>query len=202
MCATKRESFEKITNNFFEIKSDGGFWDINLGDFANLLLALTTVVLSIYVFIYQRSKDRSDQKLMVGQIKSSVKLEMYKILILEPNVENLHNFFQSIQNSLNTLQNIQISNALMNQFQTILDTSCNDFEGNFIELLNGIDPNFQSNILEVMDTFRDGISDQLANATIGAQVNYSDFQNCYNEFKSNFISALYNFENLDLPTID
>jgi hypothetical protein len=201
MCCCHKEITEKVTKYIIECNSSDGFWDVKLGDVANIAIALITVGLGFYVFVYQRKKDKKDQEIIIKQVRSSAKLEMFKILIIEPNVNNLHAFFQNIEQSIQALNNVSINPALINQAQTNLDTHCNSFENSFIELLDGIDHQFYLNMLNTIDTMRDGISTEIANLPAGVNGDITNIETLFFDFKSDFISRLYNFNNLEIDEL-
>lgn len=198
MCCCHKEITEKVTKYIVECNSSDGFWDVKLGDVANITLAVVTVALSIYVFVYQRKKDKKDHATIINQMKSSIRLEMYKLLIVEPNVNNIHDFFQNVNRAFQILNNVSITQGLINAAQSSMDTHCNDFEENFLELLDGVDKNFYNKMLGLLDKFRDEISNELNELQIGSVNNVTNFEDLYYSFKTDFISGLYNFNNLDL----
>lgn len=197
MCCCHKNISEKVTKFVIESSNSNDFFDINLGDVANIFIATITVGLGIYVFVYQRKKDRKDQEIILSQIKSATKLEMFKLLIIEPNVNNLHTFFTNLNSSFQTLKGARINSVLINQAQTDLDTHCNDFEESFIKLLDGIDHQFYLSVIATMDVLRDGVSVQISNLPINSLGDISNIEDLFFEFKTNFIKSLYNFNSIE-----
>lgn len=169
------------------------FWDIGIGDAANVATAVISLLLAFYIFVYQRRKDNKDQLSIINQIKSSTKLEMFKLLIIEPHVDTIHVFFRSISKEYQRLNGIQVSHDLKTEISAKLDVEFNQFESDVIESFKGIDAAFYNKMLGLLDAVRDGISAEIDGAPINDIGEVIKIDSLFTDFKAEFISALYNF---------
>jgi hypothetical protein len=194
----QKDNTGKAIKILVECKSSDGFWDVSLGDVANILIALISVGLGYYVFVYQRKKDKRDRQNLISQIKTSTKLEMFKLLIIEPNVDNIHVFFQTINTTFQGISNVIVTSELKTKIIAELDNSFNDFESNLILLFYGIDQNFYSEMIEIIDTMRDETSKEINNLPLTTLGDISAIELLFIDFKAKFISGIYNFHYIEI----
>jgi hypothetical protein len=196
MCCCCKNITEKVSKYIVEFNSPSSFLDVKIGDIANILIAVLTIGLSFYVFVYQRKKDKADQLNFLQQSILSTRLEMYKILIIEPNISNLYTLIDSISATIQTLNGVTITPAIKTSTINTLDISFNDFESKFIDLLGAINSNHYNQMLNLYDIMRDDISDRINQLPNTAISPLDDISNSFSINKNNFINAIYKFDNV------
>lgn len=58
--------------------NNSNFWDLTIHDVSSLIIAIINILLLLYIFVYQREKDRKARKLTIDQVHADSKLEWFK----------------------------------------------------------------------------------------------------------------------------
>lgn len=56
----------------------------------SIIIALFDLAIAAYFIFYQIGKDKSDRKIFAENVNINTRLEFFKILVLEPNIEYIY----------------------------------------------------------------------------------------------------------------
>lgn len=162
----------------------------------NIIIAILTLLLAFYIFIYQKRQDNRNEIEVQRQSEKNIKLGWFKEIIIQPRIQSVFDFYENINcirekidsNDLNEDEKIRIINYIKEQ-QSILRKS-------FLDLIQCINANlyneFKSNIDELTDKLTIAISnDELKlnnERTYNREIHYH-IQISYNDF----LSKIFNY---------
>lgn len=109
----------------------------SLNDIGTLVIAIINVILIIYIFTYQREKDKNDRRLIIRQVNLNVKADWFKSLILEPNISFLHEFYKNMRALFEDYTGAQKSldsSVIIRE----LNQNCNNIEFRFLTILGSV----------------------------------------------------------------
>jgi hypothetical protein len=165
------------------------FLDFTISDIANVIMAIINVILLFYIFIYQKQKDIQDHRTLVDQIQLSTKSDWFKLVILEPNVKTLHDYFSSI---ISTVKTVSPKNTPDEKIMIIrkIEEESNNFELKFLSLLGSVNQDLENSCIRVIDKLREDTiqnisSDNITDSNILVRLTTSK--------ERDIISILYNF---------
>lgn len=164
-----------------EIKN---FWDFSLNELLTLILAVVNIIFVIYVTIFQRNKDKRDRLLIINQIKYNTKLEWFKLLLIEPNIDKIYKFFQNVYDQLALYKSTSDKDSLSVNINSLF----NDFENNFLSLLSTVSSDFETSNTEIIDELRDFIFN-----SVDSQTKIKIIEDQVFSSRNSLINSLYNF---------
>lgn len=126
---------------------------------SNIIFASATLALTFYVFVYQREKDKHNNK-----------LQWFKDLIIEPHKEYIHKFFSEFIEEAGHLKDYQLTDTIKINVIDSLKSKSASFRRNFIVLLGSVDQELERDILNSIDN----LVDLITRATFDANYNLSD----------------------------
>ena len=68
----------------------------DISKISNIIIAVLTLFLGFYVFIYQRKKDKQNDIESIANHKKNIRIKWFKDLIIEPKIELLFQFYDNI----------------------------------------------------------------------------------------------------------
>jgi hypothetical protein len=140
---------------------------------ANITFAAASLVLTYYVFVYQRQKDKHNNR-----------LEWFKDLIIEPHKEAIHTFFAEFLDIASGLKNYQLTDILKSELINKIKYKSAAFRRDFIVLLGSVDPVLEKEILDEVDN----LVDEITRITFDPNYNLSDDS----EYDKNVEILIYN----------
>ena len=130
-----------------------------IADVSNIITAVAGVVLAFYIFVYQRNKDALNNR-----------LQWFKDLIIEPNKDDLYEFFNSVESISKGFNSSQLTDIRKAQLLDEIKAECALFRRNFIMLLRPVDKKMEEDILKSIDFMLDSIT----TASFDPNVNLAD----------------------------
>lgn len=169
----------------------------NLADWANVIIAICSIILAGYVFIYQRRKDNTNTLETQQQIEQNIKLRWFKELIIQPNLGDLENFFETLHTlcprfrTSNDEEKMKVDEELKKEFSKI--------RRKLIDILLSVDSNLHTKVL----SNHDDLLDHIVNTIYDSNYNLLDDQ-IYNEqienkiltSKNRLIGLIYNYKGI------
>src|SRR5258708_4816196 len=166
------------------------FWDFKIGDLINSIIAATGVALAYYVFVYKRKKDTNDKKELLDQLRQTARIEWFKLLIIEPNIDAIHTFFSDIEKVIERILITPINTDYLIEYSVYVDDKFNRFERKFIETLDAIDPILSEKIIHAIDDLRDYIKERIPYEPLSTDKGKL-MRGKFRKSKNDFLKALY-----------
>lgn len=164
------------------------FFDISISDLANIIMAVVNVILISYIFFYQKKKDINDHKTLVDQIQLSTKSDWFKMVILEPNVMFLHEYFNSIVGFVKNISTKSTEEKL--DLIRKIEEASNELELKFLSLLGSVNQELENNCISVIDKLRE---DAIQTISTNNSIDSNLLVRLTTSKKREIISLLYNF---------
>lgn len=151
----------------------------NLEKIANIIIAILTLVLAFYVFVYQKQKDKRDRK-----------VQWLKDLIIVPKLDEIEIFYNGISNlkleiktnDLNEIEKIRIINKVKK--------FASEFRKNFIASLQHLAPLLFTNIQENIDKLTDDLTNAITNDELKLCNEKTYNREIYAKIQSSYSSVL------------
>ncbi|GGK41307.1 MULTISPECIES: hypothetical protein [Flavobacteriaceae] len=120
---------------------------------STIIIAACTLVLSFYIYYYQLKKDNKN-----------LKLDWYKVIIIESKFEDFFNFFEGLNLTLIPMKNNpNLSVNDKERINTAMVNSLIELRLDFITLLLSVDDMLYQCVLTQFDELVDGITTKLSN---------------------------------------
>ncbi len=103
-------------------------------DLAQVIIAIANIMLAIFLFLRQVIKDGDD-----------IKLNWFKELVIQPNIDEIKNYFIALHKIQDTIVPSPIDDAERQEIENTLWSERDKINRSFITVLNGIDPKFADN---------------------------------------------------------
>lgn len=130
-----------------------------LSEIANIFIAVATLALAFYVFVYQRQKDKINDK-----------VQWFRTLIIEPNQDKIYGFYNNVISVTEEFHDNQYTNIDKIQKMDELKRIFNIFRKEFVVLLEAFDNDLYVDIKYHIDT----LLDRLTNNIFSDNLNLND----------------------------
>lgn len=172
-----------------------GFSLSDASDIAQIILALASLALAFYIFIYQRNKDNRIELQTAQLNEQNIKLQWFKELIIHPNLPGIQNFYGNLHTIKDKIDSNDLSEEKKIEINTFIKKELSDIRKSFVDLLQAADSAFAKKTKENFDNLIDGITEAIFNdelklnnsATyekfIGSKITYS---------QNSLLSSIYN----------
>jgi hypothetical protein len=128
-------------------------------DISDIIIAIASLALAIYVFVYQKRRDRQ-----------TAKLEWFKDLIIEPNRNAIYKFFDDVTQTARQLRSLSLSDARRVKIIEEIKDQCATYRKDFINLLYIVDAKMVRDMIISIDYIQDSIT----NLAFDSSINLSD----------------------------
>lgn len=136
----------------------------DISDIANIIIALVNLVLAGYIFVYQKEKDRkSNIETLINQ-ERNIRLQWFKELIIQPHIDDISTYYQSLHNIENKFNTPIISEDLKQEINTLIKYLSYEFRRSFIDSLRKINPEMYNEIKSNIDSLTDELSEIIFDA--------------------------------------
>lgn len=153
---------------------------------ATIIIALSSLGFSLYIWKYQTSKDNKN-----------LKLEWYKIIIIESKIHLFFKYFSDVQNlleSLNSKTSLTDSDKVLTNDE--IGVYFSSFRLEFISLLSSVDKMLYLTVLKQFDDFYDNLTTIIFddNINLSNELQYNEYINTHlAEYKSNILKVFVDF---------
>lgn len=124
----------------------------NLEKISNIIIAILTLVLAYYVFVFQKRKDKSDRK-----------VQWFKDLIIEPKLKEVGNFYDGISKLKSEIKTNEIDEDEKIRIIGNVKKGASDFRKHFLATLQHIAPSLHKNIQDNIDKLTDDLTNAISN---------------------------------------
>lgn len=185
----------KIYVEIIDNQSSFGFEEI--GIISNILIAILTLALGYYVFIYQRKKDKSSDLESKLQEQKNIKLRWFQKIIIEPKIECLFNYFENLSELKSMINSPNLSEEEKIILINFVKKQQSELRKSFLDLLQFISKKMYDDILYILDNLTDSITNSISNdelkldnsQTFEREIN-AKIKESYNEI----LSKIFNYD--------
>src|SRR5690242_1939494 len=184
------------------LSADGGALSLSdFSDIAQIFIAVANLFLAGYVLFYQIRKDRKTENHTALLNEQNIKLQWFKELIVQPNMENITRFYSHLNSIRERISTPNLSTPVKEDINNFVKAELVSLRKSFVDVLQQVDRDFANQILENLDKLVDGITVAIFNDdlklnrsavyenNIGSKISYS---------KNNLIAQLYNYNGLSI----
>jgi len=129
-------------------------WDNieKLSNIANVIIALLTLFLGLYVFFYQNKKDKKDKN-----------IQLLKDLIITPKMEVIEKYFDEISSLRERIKSDSIDDKERIELISFTKEQSSYIRKNFLIFIQKIAPLLHKNISDKIDFLTDNLTETLSN---------------------------------------
>ena len=129
-------------------------WDNieKLSNIANVIIALLTLFLGLYVFFYQNKKDKKDKN-----------IQLLKDLIITPKMEVIEKYFDEISSLRERIKSDSLNNNEKMELISFTKEQSSYIRRNFLIFIQKIAPLLHKNISNKIDSLTDNLTETLSN---------------------------------------
>ena len=129
-------------------------WDNieKLSNIANVIIALLTLFLGLYVFFYQNKKDKKDKN-----------IQLLKDLIITPKMEVIEKYFDEISSLRERIKSDSIDDKERIELISFTQEQSSYIRKNFLIFIQKIAPLLHKNISNKIDSLTDNLTETLSN---------------------------------------
>lgn len=166
---------------------------------SQVIIAAGSLCLAIYIFFYQFSKDRKIEIESARLNEQNIKLQWFKELIIQPNIEIIVSFYTNLHTIKDKINSNDLTTEEKEDINEFVKAELSIIRKSFVDILLHVDKNFATLTLSNLDELVDGITNaifdddlKLKNTSvyeknIGQKISYS---------KNSLISQIYNYKGL------
>ncbi|MBN2650546.1 MAG: hypothetical protein JXR50_12460 [Prolixibacteraceae bacterium] len=126
----------------------------NICSVASIIIAITNVVLIIFIFRHNNKKDDSDKEKTRRQ-------HLLKTLVLDYNMSKFYSFYQEIHKETNALLANNLSNEDKSRINENIKEKAVELRQNFIDMFLAIDDNLYQMLLSKIDELIDSLTNTI-----------------------------------------
>lgn len=124
----------------------------NIEKIANIIIALLTLVLGCYVFVYQKVKDKNDRR-----------IQWFKDLVIQPKLDEVNKFYDSVSTLKTEIKSNDLSEEEKIAVITKVKKEASDFRKNFLSVIQNLTPDLYKSIQENIDKLTDDLTTAISN---------------------------------------
>jgi len=137
--------------------------ELSITDISNIIIAFCTLLLTGYIFIYQKNKDKESNRATAELNNQNLKLQWFKDLIIQPHLEILNKTFNNLLEhpSLNVSPNSPDYQLKTENYIKFTKTELFTLRKNFVSLFLTVNNQLYSNAISLIDSHIDEITKKL-----------------------------------------
>lgn len=159
----------------------------DISKISNIIIAVLTLFLGFYVFIYQRKKDKQNDIESIANHKKSIRIKWFKDLIIEPKIELLFQFYDNISGIQQKIKSNELEEDDKISLITFIKKEQSVLRKSFLNLIQHINLDLFNEISDNLDKMTDDLTNAISNdefklnnnATYEREIN-SKIQSSYN----------------------
>ena len=124
----------------------------NIEKIANIIIALLTLVLGCYVFVYQKVKDKNDRR-----------IQWFKDLVIQPKLDEVNKFYKNVSTLKTEIKSNDLSEEEKIAVITKVKKEASDFRKNFLSVIQNLTPDLYKSIHENIDKLTDDLTTAISN---------------------------------------
>lgn len=180
-----------------------------VANFANIVIALSNLVLAWYIFVYQKNKDKQDDcsrrekeyrdELKALQLqKQNIRLLWFKELIVQPHLESITDFYKNLQNISQKMSQINddISDDLRSKISSSIKDEYSILRDSFVYVLKIVNENLYTDMRDNLDSIIDQITKDLFDPNLNFKDPkiYKELCSRISDSRNYLIGKLYNYK--------
>jgi len=181
--------------NTLTILNSMSFFEITTG-VVNIIIAILTLILAFYVFIYQKNKDNKNEIEVQKQNEKNIKLWWFKEIIIQPRMQSVFVFYESISDIRNKINSSELTTDEKIEIISYVKEQQSLFRKSFLDLIQCINIELYNKLKNNIDKLTDQLTDSISNDELKLnrektynQEIYSHIQLSYNDF----LSEIFNY---------
>lgn len=130
---------------------------------SQIILGVLTLCLAFYVFIYQKNKDKKDVVKADLIAKKAIKLQWFKDIIIEPNVQYLFKFYENVSGIKQKIKSTDLSDDEKVEIIQFIKEEQSQLRKSFLDLVRCIDSKLFDSIFDNIDLLTDALTNTISN---------------------------------------
>lgn len=171
-----------------------------IADYSNIIVAIATLALGWYIFVYERRRDSHDRIDRELERRRNIRLEWFKAAIIQPNLDYIYDFYGDLFDIIKPLKQPGITLAEKSIILQEIKNHGADFRQKFIDLVGAVDESLRSRIQtrldELVDVLTNNIFDEGINLSHPPVYN-EKIEKPVNTSKSDLFKLLFSYEGLN-----
>jgi hypothetical protein len=167
-----------------------------LSNLSNIIIALLTLVLGFYVFVYQKNKDnKSDEETEINRRKN-IKLQWFKEIIIQPKIDLVFKFYDQINSIKSKINGNELNDDEKIEIINFIKKEQSELRKSFLDLVQHINNDLHSELSLNVDKLTDNITDVISNDEfkLKNEVTYNREIKSKIEYSySEFLSKIFNY---------
>ncbi len=171
----------------------------DVSDLSQVVIAVANLFLAGYVVFYQIRKDKKTDNETALLNEQNIKLQWFKELIVQPNMEILSSFYSNLHTIKEKINSNDLTIEEKEDINNFVKSELKKLRISFVDVLLLVDKKFADKLLKNLDELIDSITNsifddelKLKNSAvyeknIGSKISYS---------KNNLIAQLYNYKGI------
>lgn len=124
----------------------------NLEKVANIIIAILTLVLAFYVFVYQKKKDKRDRK-----------VQWFKDLVIQPKLKDVYRFYNGISTLKSEIKSNDLDDDEKIRIISEVKKKASDFRKTFLATIQPLTPVLHKSIQDNIDELTDDLTTAISN---------------------------------------
>ena len=169
----------------------------DLSGIANIVIAIISLLLACYIFIYQRGKDKNDKDEIAKLQEQNIRLQWFKELIIQPHLSEINHFYSQLHSIESKFSEAPISEELSINLNAFIKLEHSKLRRSFYDVILAVNPAVHLEIKNNLDT----LIDKITNAIFNMDLNLNDKATFDKEIGSiisysynDLISKIYNYK--------
>ncbi len=130
---------------------------------SQIILGVLTLCLAFYVFVYQKNKDKKDGVKADLIAKKAIKLQWFKDIIIEPNVQYLFKFYENVSGIKQKFKSPDLSDDEKVEIIQFIKEEQSQLRKSFLDLVRCIDSKLFDSIFDNIDLLTDALTNAISN---------------------------------------
>lgn len=170
--------------------SDGADW-------AQVIIAFANLILAGYVIIYQIGKDRKIENGTAKLNEQNIKLQWFKELVVQPNMEAITNFYTNLHTIDTKINSNDLTVDEKQDINEFVKAELSKLRKSFIDVVFFIDRPLSEQLMANLDELVDGITNAIFNDELKLkkpEVYEKNIGSKISASKNKIIALLYNYK--------
>ncbi len=132
-------------------------------DVSQIVIAIATLFLAAYIFIYQRERDKKSDHSTALLNEQNIRLQWFKELVIQPNVERINRFYDQLHTVKEMISSDNMQDTEKQNISAFIKKESADLRKAFIDLLLQLNPELGNKVMTNIDELIDGLIEAIFN---------------------------------------
>lgn len=163
--------------NYFKLCINFDLAMSDIADVANIIIAVATLLLGYYIFIYQRRKDKKDKEEAEEKDQDNkqenlrlqeqnIRIQWFKELIIQPHLSNVNGFYDCLYTLESQIKHSPLNEDDKQELNSFIKQELSFLRKTFVDVLIGIDRKLYDEIITNLDNLIDSITRAIFNENL------------------------------------